>query len=83
MSQEEKTPLQAAANRLWHIYFDNCPGVHPFVSCIGTAEKGEHNPIAMIHVYLVRKPMAHEGKIPKIWDGFPVVSHVTGRMSIG
>lgn len=77
---EDKTPLQAAANRLWHKYFDSCPGIHPFISSIVIAAKGEYNDTDRIYVFLARKLMHHEGTIPKTWEGFPVETKVVGRM---
>lgn len=50
-----------------------------YVQAIGIADLSEYNDAEMIHVYLTRKPMAHEKSIPSVWEGYPVKTTVVGE----
>jgi hypothetical protein len=77
----ERTPLQLAADALYEHF--GC-GVYPhWVQSIAIAEVGQYNDTARIHLYLVRRPYPHEGKIPKEWHGFPVQTKVIGEVRVG
>jgi len=46
------------------------------VSCVAVGANS-------IMVMFVREPMAHEVQVPATWDGWPVETRVTGRMTLG
>jgi hypothetical protein len=69
--------LREATHALYE-HFGCDRGMHPYIQSIGEASN-----TSTIHVYLVRKPMAHEKPIPKLWRGFLVESKVIGRLTIG
>lgn len=75
-SDMPKPTLHEASHKLYELF--RCgEGIHPYITSIGVAET-----TGIIHVYLVREPYHHERQIPSEWEGWPIETHVTGRMRL-
>jgi hypothetical protein len=73
-----KEPVHESAGRLREKLWPNYhPVPHPWLSCIVVGATDDGKP--MIRLYTRRELYAFEAeKVPAEWEGFPVVSEVSG-----
>jgi hypothetical protein len=79
MSERNKPTLREAVHSLYESFqIASYSQGHPYIQSIGEAAN-----TGTIHVYLVRKVRSHERLIPESWEGWPIETHVIGRIVIG